>query len=101
MANLARRAGFSALAFTAWLGTVSAQEVQPRPAPPGSLEAPPERIEPAPDPGSGTLSDQLEESRGVIKPPQGVDPGIIERPPDPSRFPTPVIPPANPPAPPQ
>jgi hypothetical protein len=99
MAHLRRRIGLSILALAAGLGAASAQEVQPRPAPPGSLEALPERIEPDPN-GEDTLSEELEESRGVIKPPPGVDPGIVERPPEPSRFPTPVIPPALPPAPP-
>jgi hypothetical protein len=36
-------------------------------------------------------------SGGVIKPPQGTDPGIKARVPSPGRFPTPVIKPAMPP----
>jgi hypothetical protein len=76
---------------------VVAQETSPSPAPPGTLDAPPEQIEPGPpvgSPGSGeTLGETLNETRGVIQPPQGVDPGIVEPTPSPQQFPTPVIPP--------
>jgi len=41
--------------------------------------------------GSGTLSDKLSESKGVICPPAGVDPGLTAPPPGGGRMP--VIPP--------
>lgn len=86
-------------AFLTLPGSLAAQETSPTPAPPGSLESPPEQVEPGPpvgSPGSGeTLGETLNETRGVIRPPQGVDPGIIERPPPPQQFNTPVIPPST------
>jgi hypothetical protein len=42
--------------------------------------------------GRAPLSDRLSESKGVICPPEGVDPGIVEKPP-PTKAPMPVIPP--------
>lgn len=42
--------------------------------------------------GRAPLSDRLSESRGVICPPKGVDPGIVEKTP-PTNAPMPVIPP--------
>jgi hypothetical protein len=42
--------------------------------------------------GRAPLSDRLSESKGVICPPKGVDPGIVEKPP-PTNAPMPVIPP--------
>ena len=42
--------------------------------------------------GRAPLGDRLSESKGVICPPKGVDPGIVERPP-PTNAPMPVIPP--------
>jgi hypothetical protein len=71
--------------------------VAPNPAPPGTLEAPPERIEPERPVGEGgeTLGEKLTRTRGVIKPSPGIDPGLVEQPPDPTRFPTPVIPPGT------
>lgn len=92
--------GGGLLTFLALTGPVAAQDQPPvTPPPPGSLEAPPERIEPdapigEPAPGE-SLSDRLEENRGVIEPPRNVDPGLVEEPPDPERFPTPVIPPGT------
>jgi hypothetical protein len=87
------------LTILALPAAVAAQETSPTPAPPDSLEAPPEQIEPGPpvgSPGSGeTLGETLGETQGVIRPPRGVDPGIIERPPPPEQFPTPVIPPTT------
>jgi|SRR5262245_43615226 hypothetical protein len=44
-------------------------------------------------PNSGNLSDRLDRSQGVIKPPQGVDPGMHAPAPDPGSQRTPVIPP--------
>jgi hypothetical protein len=74
-------------------------QADPPPTPPGSLESVPEEIEPGPPVGSPeggeTLSEQLEESGGVIKPQPGLDPGLVEETPDPGLFPTPVIPPGT------
>jgi len=42
--------------------------------------------------GSGNLSDRLNRSGGVIKPPENVDPGLQKKPPDDSDK-MPVIPP--------
>jgi hypothetical protein len=70
--------------------------------PPGSLDAPPEKVEPgrpiAPgtaDPGAdkGTLSDQLNKSGGVIQPPPAPDPGMTRTPPNQGATQTPVMPP--------
>jgi hypothetical protein len=87
-----------ALAAALYAGAAPAQ-VDPAPIPPGSLESVPEQVEPGPPigapEGGETLSEQLEESRGVIKPTPGLDPGLVEEPPDPSLFPTPVIPPST------
>ena len=44
-------------------------------------------------PGSGNLSDRLDRSKGVIKPPQGVDSGMHVPAPDAGSQRTPVIPP--------
>jgi hypothetical protein len=44
-------------------------------------------------PNSGNLSDRLDRSQGVIKPPQGVDSGMQVPAPDPGSQRTPVIPP--------
>lgn len=87
--------GWVALACATCAAPIAAQEVAPNPAPPGTLEAPPERIEPGPPVGQGgeSLGEALTRSRGVIKPPPGIDPGLVEEPPPPSRFETPVIPP--------
>src|SRR5271157_3270418 len=41
---------------------------------------------------SGSLSDKLNSSNGVIKPPSGVDPGIEQKAPAPHPNSTPVIP---------
>jgi hypothetical protein len=42
---------------------------------------------------TGTLSDRLQKSDGVIKPPSGIDPDITVRAPVPNPGTTPVIPP--------
>jgi hypothetical protein len=60
--------------------------------------APPEEVEPGPPIGSEggeeSLSEELARSRGVITPPQGIDPGLVEEPPlPPGATPMPVIPP--------
>jgi hypothetical protein len=89
-----------ACAFAATLHAGAARaQVDPPPTPPGSLESVPEQVEPGPPigapEGGETLSEELEESGGVIKPTPGLDPGLVEEPPDPSLFPTPVIPPST------
>jgi hypothetical protein len=63
------------------------------PAPQSTI---PEKVAPQ-DPSStgstGTLSDKLERSDGVIRPPTGIDPDITARAPDPDPGTTRVIPP--------
>jgi hypothetical protein len=58
---------------------------------------PPEQVEPGPPvgaPGSGeSLGEELTRSQGVITPPQGVDPGLVQEPPPAETTPMPVIPP--------
>lgn len=71
-------------------------QVQPRdPNMPAPQNTPPEKIAPS---GSGqTLSDKLERSDGVIKPPGNIDPGISAAAPVPDPGTTPVIsPPGSP-----
>lgn len=91
------------LATAAWLllaaGTVSAQTPATPEVPPPPLgpDAPPEQIEPdrpigGPDSGA-TLSDQLSKSDGVITPPKGVDPGMVQPPPPDAAGTMPIIPP--------
>ncbi|GAB6842027.1 hypothetical protein [Methylorubrum rhodinum] len=56
----------------------------------------PEKVRPEGDTTGSTLSDKLEKSDGVIKPPAGIDPEIKTIAPDPSPNSTPVIkPPGN------
>jgi hypothetical protein len=74
-----------------------AQTPPAEPPPPG-MAAPPEKVEPGPpigSPGSGeSLSEELSRSQGVLTPPQGIDPGLVEEPPvPPGATPMPVIPP--------
>ena len=100
---------------TAWLLTLSLilgtsghalgqATIPAQPPPAGTPSAPPEIIEPAPQPPpppaeAPTATEKLQQSDGVIKPPQGVDPGIVKPPPpDADAAKMPVIPP--PPAPP-
>ena len=45
--------------------------------------------------GNKSLSDKLDKSGGVIKPPEGVDPQIVQSAPVPNPNSTPVIPPAG------
>ena len=78
-------------------GTALAQPGQTQPPLP---PVPPERVEPAPRPprsGGPTGNDIIEEgpgiSRGVVRPPPGVDPGIHVPAPDPAPNTMPVIPP--------
>ncbi|WP_422236694.1 hypothetical protein [Methylorubrum rhodinum] len=56
----------------------------------------PEKVRPEGDTTGSTLSDKLEKSDGVIKPPADIDPEIKTIAPDPSPNSTPVIkPPGN------
>lgn len=55
----------------------------------------PEKVRPESDTTGSTLSDKLQKSDGVIKPPSGIDPEIKTIPPDPSPNSTPVIPPPS------
>ncbi|MEK0081574.1 hypothetical protein [Benzoatithermus flavus] len=90
------------LAATALLALLqpAAALAQPTPAEPApnTQTTPPEKIEPGPptdgSQGNGTLGEQLDQSHGVIKPPEGVDPGLVQPPPvPPANTPMPVIPP--------
>jgi len=67
-----------------------------RSTPPSTQRDCPPDVAPPPRSGETTgrapLSERLSESKGVICPPKGVDPGIIEKPP-PGNAPMPVIPP--------
>lgn len=58
---------------------------------PGPNDRVPEKVRPESDTTGSTLSDKLERSDGVIKPPTGVDPEIKTIAPDPSPNSTPVI----------
>jgi hypothetical protein len=48
---------------------------------------------PVPEAPAGSLSDRLGKGEGVIKPPSGIDPGIMKKAPDPNPGNMPVIPP--------
>ena len=92
--TIGRRRMYVAAVAAAWLAVGSGAAFGQTSATP---EAPPERIEPdrpigSPDAG-GSLSDELSRSGGVITPPQGVDPGMVQPPPDAGTARTPVIPP--------
>lgn len=67
---------------------------QPRdPNMPSTQNTVPEKIDST---GStGTLSDKLEATGGVIRPPTGIDPEIAVKPPVPNPNTTPVIPPGS------
>ena len=70
-------------------------QVLPPPVPPGGTACPPDLTPNRPSPnettGSAPLSEQLSQSKGVICPPTGVDPGLVTTPPAGGRMP--VIPP--------
>lgn len=78
-------------------------QADPRPLPPGDPRSIPEKIEPrapsAGGDGSGrgeagsSLSERLDRTDGVLKPPTGIDPGIHVPAPVPNPGTTPVIPP--------
>ncbi|MGL4442306.1 MAG: hypothetical protein ACRCU1_01690 [Alsobacter sp.] len=79
-------------------GTALAQQVRPPvlPQPLDPQTTVPEKIDPPlrrDGDTTGTLSDRLKESRGVIAPPAGVDPRIRVPAPVPEPGTTPVIPP--------
>src|SRR5450631_2351349 len=76
---------------------------QSAPGAAGSNQAIPEKVAPPPNGApltsgwSGSLSDKLDASGGVIKPKPGVDPGIVKTAPVPEPNSTPVItPPGTP-----
>lgn len=93
------------LALAAVIGVFGASALaQTAPGAPGSNQAIPEKDPslPGAEPKdavpmssgrSGSLSDTLDASGGVIKPKPGVDPGIVQPPPVPHPNSTPVIPP--------
>jgi hypothetical protein len=70
------------------------------PPPAGSPEVVPEKFEPqrpiGPPPQTDTLSEELSRTGGVIHPPKGIDPELVEPPPDDGAAVGPVI---KPPAP--
>jgi hypothetical protein len=76
-------------------GSAGAQPNPPTLATPGPKECPPGVASPAPQgnatTGGPSLSEQLSQSKGVICPPAGIDPGLDQTPPGGGR--TPVIPP--------
>jgi hypothetical protein len=83
----------AAFAATILATTAFAQVQDSDPKLPPPSQQVPEKIRPDAD-GSGggaTLSDKLEKSDGVIKPPSGVDPEIKTIPPDNSGSSMPVI----------
>lgn len=78
----------TAFGFAGGVATVSAQTVAPsnpvQPQPrdpnmPAQQNTVPEKIDQSGT--TGTLSDKLEKTEGVIKPPTNVDPGIAAKPP--------------------
>jgi hypothetical protein len=88
-----RTSGLAALAFAAMTGTALAQGAAPRdPNMPDPKTVPAEKIAPQ-EPGStgSTLSDKLQASEGVIKPPATGTPEMTVRPPVPNPNSTPVI----------
>jgi hypothetical protein len=87
----------AALVVSAGLATAALAQgtpVQPQPRDPNmpsTQNTVPEKIDP--NATGSTLSDKLERTEGVIKPPAGVDPGITTPAPVPNPGTTPVIPP--------
>ena len=78
-----------------WAAAASAQETPPAAAPPAtSPEATPEKVDPAMPAPNGNLSQQLDQSKGVIAPKASqTDPALVKVPPDQGAAATPVIPP--------
>ncbi|MER2248926.1 hypothetical protein ABS772_03250 [Methylorubrum podarium] len=94
----------AAALLTALLGTAAfaqdptvpqrGQDSDPKLPPP--QEQVPEKVRPESDTTGSTLSEKLEKSDGVIKPPAGVDPEIKTIAPEPTPNSTPIIkPPGN------
>lgn len=89
----------AAIAISAGLSTAAFAQtnpVQPQPRDPNmpaQHNTVPEKIEPNATGSTGTLSDKLNKSDGVIKPQTNVDPGITTTPPAPNAGTMPVIPP--------
>ncbi|WP_373318351.1 hypothetical protein [Methylobacterium haplocladii] len=83
----------AALAATILSTAAFAQTQDSDPKLPPPTQQVPEKIRPQSDGGSGgaTLSEKLEKSDGVIKPPGGVDPEIKTIPPDTSGSSMPII----------
>lgn len=81
------------LLTVSWLVSAATPSSAQVPAEPDPGQVPPDRIAPSP-PGSGdgSLSEQLDATDGVIRPPAGIDPGLVE--PPPAGGATPVIPPS-------
>lgn len=92
-----RRRSFSVVALAGLIGAsifagVSAQAESVLLA--QASETKPKEVPLAPDSQSGTtLSEKLDRSKGVLRPPADVDPGIQIPAPDPTPQTTPVIPP--------
>ena len=80
------------------VGGVQAQSASPQPTPtPGDpVQTIPEKTAPQVPP-AGSLSDRLEQTDGVIRPPDGIDPGISVAPPatGPDNMPA-ITPPGSP-----
>lgn len=93
----------AALALSLWAGFATAalaqsvappNPVQPQPRDPnmpGQHNTVPEKIDQTGT--TGTLSDKLERTEGVIRPSPNLDPGITVTPPVPNPGTTPIIPP--------
>jgi hypothetical protein len=75
----------------AWAQTPNLQQQAPNMPPLKQL--PPEKIEPDTTGSTGTLSDKLEQTDGVIKPPTTATPDMTVPAPVPNPGTTPVIPP--------
>lgn len=93
--------GLAAVVLALGAVTAAAQTRPPVPdtAPPPTAE--PRPVQPVPGSGSstaeqsGSLSDQLSRSGGVIQPPAAVDPGMRQTPPNPGPNSMPVVPPVG------
>src|SRR5204863_2025500 len=87
---------FALVAAAAWVMVAYsvAETLQPLPPETPSHQKVPEAGEPATS-GSSTepLSDRLDRSRGVLRPPGGIDPGLTQPSPPTGPRSTPVIPP--------
>ena len=90
-----RNTPWSAAALAAGLALAPAATLaQTAPGAPGTSQTIPEKVdEPLRSGRSESLSDRLDDSKGVIKPAPGVDPGIVQPAPVPDPGTTPVIPP--------